>query len=90
MLYNVIKDFQSGLVGILGFIGVIATLWWNAHSAERARAQELNQARETQQSALHQELQSIRDELTNIRQNANDRSLQSFQFTLEQPYAYRS
>ena len=90
VLYNVIKDFQSGLVGILGFIGVIATLWWNAHSAERARAQELNQARETQQSALHQELRSIRDELTNIRQNANDRSLQSFQFTLEQPYAYRT
>ena len=88
MLYNVIKDFQSGRVGILGFIGVIVTLWWNAHSAERARAQELNQARE--QSALHQELQSIRDELTNIRQNANDRSLQSFQFTLEQPYVYRT
>jgi hypothetical protein len=26
VLYNVIKDFQSGLVGILGFIGVIVTL----------------------------------------------------------------
>jgi hypothetical protein len=90
VLYNVIKDFQSGLVGILGFIGVIVTLWWNAHSAEQTRAQELNQARQTLQSALHQELQSIGDELANIRQYANDRSLQSFQFTLEQPYVYRT
>jgi type II secretory pathway pseudopilin PulG len=90
VFYNVIKDFQSGLVGILGFIGVIVTLWWNAHSAEQTRAQELNQARQTLQSALHQELQSIREELANIRQYANDRSLQSFQFTLEQPYVYRT
>jgi hypothetical protein len=46
--------------------------------------------RQTLQSALHQELHSIRDELANIRQYANDRSLQSFLFTLEQPYVYRT
>jgi len=90
VFYNIVKDFQSGLVGILGFIGVIITLWWNAHSAEQNRVHELDQARQTLQSALHQELQSIREELTNIKQHANDRSLQSFQFTLEQPYVYRT
>src|SRR5215510_14563969 len=88
VFYNIVKDFQSGLVGILGFIGVIITLWWNAHSAEQNRVHELDQARQTLQSALHQELQSIREELTNTKQHANDRSLQSFQFTLEQPYVY--
>jgi len=46
VFYNVIKDFQSGLVGILGFIGVIITLWWTAHSAEQTRVQELDQARQ--------------------------------------------
>jgi hypothetical protein len=69
---------------------VIVTLWWNADSAEQTRAQELNQARQTPQSALHPELQSIRNELGNIRQYANDRSRQSFQFTLEKPYVYRT
>jgi len=44
----------------------------------------------TLQSALQQELQSIRDELANIKRYTNDRSLPSFQFTLEQPYVYRT
>lgn len=88
MFYNVIKDFQSGLIGILGFIGVIITLWWNAHSAEQTRVQERNQARHTLQSALQQELRSIREELANIKRSAIDKS--SAQFTLEQPYVYRT
>src|SRR5712671_1506325 len=88
MFYNVIKDFQSGVVGILGFIGVIITLWWNAHSAEQTRVQERNEARHTLQSALRQELQSIREELANIKGYGNAKS--SVQFTLEQPYVYRT
>jgi hypothetical protein len=77
-------------VDILRFIGVIVTLWWNAHSTEQTRAQEINQAGQPLQSALYQEPQSIRDELANIRQNASDRSSQSFQFTLQQSCVYRT
>jgi hypothetical protein len=90
VFYNLIKDFQSGLVGVLGFAGVIITLWWNAHLSEQTRLQELNQTRQTLQSALHQELWSVRQELRNIERYASDKSLKSFQFTLEKPYVYRT
>ena len=90
MFYEVVKDFQSGIVGILGFIGVIITLWWNAHVAVVARNEQLHDAQVTLQSALHQELVSIRQELVNIRTFASDKSLQSLQFTLEQPYVFHT
>lgn len=59
MFFSLIKDFQSGLVGILGFIGVIVTLLWNARLAERNRQRERDQIRQTLQSALRQELKDI-------------------------------
>jgi hypothetical protein len=90
MFYEVVKDFQSGIVGILGFIGVIITLWWNAHVAAVARNEQLHDAQVTLQSALHQELVSIREELVNIRDAASDKSPLSFQFTLEQPYVFHT
>ena len=90
MFYEVVKDFQSGIVGILGFIGVIITPWWNAHLAAVARNEQLHDAQVTLQSALHQELVSIRQELVNIRALASDKSLQPFQFTLEQPYVFHT
>jgi hypothetical protein len=90
MFYEIVKDFQSGIVGILGFIGVIITLWWNANVAAVARNDQLHDAEFTLQSALHQELASIRQELVNIRAFASDKSLQSFQFTLEQPYVFHT
>jgi len=88
MFYNLIKDFQSGLVGILGFIGVIITLLFNAHSAEQTKLQERNQARQTLQSALREELRSIDEELEKISDAAQRKY--TFVFTLEQPYVYRA
>src|SRR5262249_34672253 len=77
MFYNIVKDFQSGIVGILGFIGVIITLWWNAHVAAVARNEQFHDAQVTPQSALHRELESIRQELMKIRTFASDKSLKS-------------
>ena len=90
MFYNLIKDFQSALVGALGFLGVILTLHANAQLSEQSRARELDQRRQTLQSALHRELVSIHEEFEHIRKLATDRQPEAFEFTLEQPYVYRT
>jgi hypothetical protein len=86
----IVKDLQSGIVGIQGFVGVILTLLRNARLAEVARTKKIDQTRTTVQSALLQELLSIRENLVNVRDNASGKSLQSFEFTLEPPYVYRT
>jgi hypothetical protein len=90
MFYEVVKDFQSGIVGILGFTGAIITLWYGAHVTAVARNEQFHDSQVTLQSALQQELVSIRQELLNIRALAGDKSVPSFQFTLEQPYVFRT
>jgi hypothetical protein len=90
MFYEYIKAFQSGLVGILGFIGVIITLWGNARLAERKRLRERDEERQTLRSALRQELTSIREELLNINRIVNQTPPTPVHFTLEEPYVYRT
>jgi hypothetical protein len=88
VLYNILKDFQSGIVGILGFAGVIITLWWNAHLARISRVQQIDQTRLTMQTALRTELQSVREELANLDRAFKENSAQPIRFTLEPPYVY--
>ncbi|MAZ02539.1 MAG: hypothetical protein CMN56_05315 [Sneathiella sp.] len=48
-MWDFLKDFQTGIVGILGFAGVILTLWWNARLQRKSREHEI----EIERKALH-------------------------------------
>jgi hypothetical protein len=78
------RDFQSGIVGILGFAGVVITILVNTRLAQAARIQRFNQTRLTIQTALREELQCIRDELVNLEKAFGGKSAQPISFTLEQ------
>lgn len=58
-LWTLVKDFQSLIVGVVGFLGIIFTLWFNARQARRDREAELNQERETLRAALLEELKIV-------------------------------
>ena len=90
MLYNTVKDFQSGIVGILGFTGVIITLFVNADLAQLTRHEQIKQSRVVLQTALQQELTSIKEELVNINEGVKKGGTQPVGFTLEEPYVYRT
>lgn len=62
-MYAVLKDFQSGMVGVLGFTGVMLTLWWNARLARIAREVTLEHERLTLRVALSQEMRILRSML---------------------------
>jgi hypothetical protein len=40
-----LQPFQPGIVGLLGFLGVMATLWWNGHLARTARRETIEHTR---------------------------------------------
>jgi hypothetical protein len=88
--YSILKDFQTSISAIIGFIGVITTLAVNAHLTRVQDAERERTAQATLQSALKQELVSIRVELDSIRDAAGNKSTASFEFTLESPYVYRA
>jgi hypothetical protein len=90
MNYDTIKDFQTSIAAIVGFIGVITTLVVNARLARVQNAEKDRKAQATLESALKQELISIRDELKSIRRAATDKGLDSFKLTLEAPYVYHA
>jgi hypothetical protein len=90
MRYDVLKDFQSGIVGVVGFAIAIFTLWWNANQAEIGRIEEAKRTSHTVQMALCQELLSIQEELGNIDSAARKVPPASFYFTLERPYIYET
>jgi hypothetical protein len=89
-MYRFIKDFQSGLVGILGFIGVCLTIGLTAHFEEVHKINEQERTRIAVQSALHAELMSIHDELANILDIAETRDQGDIKFTLEDNYVFRA
>jgi len=90
LLHDALKDFQSGIVGLLGFSGVIITLWWNARLARNAREQQISQARSTIRTAMREELECVQEELVNIDKGLRRKSAGPAQFTLEEPYVYRA
>ena len=57
------ERFQTILVGILGFAGVILTLWYNAREARRQGEHVLNNERASICAALHAELSIHRTSL---------------------------
>lgn len=55
-----VKDYQSGLVGILGFTGVIVTLFVNATLGRRQWRDAIEQDRRTLRTALMEELRFLK------------------------------
>jgi hypothetical protein len=90
MDYGALKDFQSGIVGLIGFGGAIITLWWNGRLARVARGEQAEQTKMTILTALQEELQCILQELKSIDRNIRREPACAFGFTLEQPYVYRA
>jgi hypothetical protein len=58
---DVLRQFQTGIVGIIGFAGVIITLLTNAKIARNAREDTIRHERSTLRTALCEELQMLRD-----------------------------
>lgn len=54
--YELFKDFQTLIVGLAGFIGVVITLAWNARLERRAEHEALRQRRLSVISAIAAEL----------------------------------
>jgi len=67
-----IKSYQTLIVGFLGFVGVICTLWFNAWLARRQRREERQHELETLRSALLVELDINRQALQeNLKKDFN-------------------
>ncbi len=56
-MYDLIKDFQTLIAGILVLIGVVVTLWQNASVARKQRENQRDHERENLRVALLAELQ---------------------------------
>ncbi len=52
--------YQTFLVGLLGFLGVMATLWWNARLARVARIEAAAHERATLRVAIIEELKLVK------------------------------
>ena len=64
MLLDLLTRFQTLVVGVLGFGGVILTLFFNARLARRQRSDEREHERRVYRAALRVELQALRDVYT--------------------------
>lgn len=59
-LYQLAQDFQTLIVGALGFLGVIGTLWMNAYLSRKQHERIISHERKTLRIALHAELELAR------------------------------
>lgn len=65
LLYQFVKDFQSIIVGLIGFSGVIYTLRMNAQLSRKQHERTVKQEREVLRTALRAELELIRKSFSN-------------------------
>lgn len=57
---TIFSRYQTFFVGLLGFLGVMATLWWNARLARAARTATIDHDRAVIRTALQEELKAIK------------------------------
>jgi hypothetical protein len=57
---RVLQQFQTAIVGIIGFTGVILTLWWNARLARNVRTEAIKHDRVTLRATLLEELKVLK------------------------------
>lgn len=65
-----LRQFQAGITGVIGFAGVMLTMWWNARLARNARDAAIRHERETLSIALIEELKVLRDSYVNNAETA--------------------
>ena len=88
-LWAAIHEFQTLMVGIIGFAGVTVTLWFNAWQARKQRLDERRHESEALRTALIEELNIISESVT---KNAvgSDKSQDAFVPTDPTDDAYRA
>src|SRR5690606_22562409 len=59
-LYQLAKDFQTVIVGLIGFSGVIFTLYTNARLSRKQHERNISHEKEILKAALHAELELAR------------------------------
>jgi len=64
-LYQIVKDFQTLIVGVLGFWGVICTLRLTSSLSRQQHERNINYERDIIKTALRAELQLLRDSFSN-------------------------
>ncbi|MFP6757238.1 MAG: hypothetical protein VCC99_03340 [Alphaproteobacteria bacterium] len=73
-----IQEFQTLIVGIFGFVGVMVALWFNAWQAREQRREERRDERQTLRAALLEELKINREALVHntgiVKEYVNDPS----------------
>jgi hypothetical protein len=73
-LYQLAKDFQTIIVGLIGFSGVIFTLYTNARLSRKQHERNISHEKETLRAALHAELELARRAFSRIGTPINERN----------------
>lgn len=60
-LYEFLKEFQTALVGIVGFAGVILTLFVNAKAVRKQHELELESRRTNVKKVVHADIKAMQD-----------------------------
>ncbi len=93
-LWTVIETFQNLIVGIIGFGGVIFTLWFNSKEAREQRRDERQHDRETLRVALTEELKinrhSLKENMDSLKEQPPEKAGGAFVPTDPMDDAYRA
>lgn len=71
-LWTWVQEHETLTVGVLGFVGVISTLWINAWQAREQRREERRHERQTLRAALIEELKINREALVGNTENIDN------------------
>ena len=85
-LYQLAKDFQTLIVGVLGFSGVIYTMRVNSRLSREQHERNITHEREIMKKALRAELQLIQKVFTDNSKESPDNSEESDTFFPEKTY----
>ncbi len=85
-IYQIAKDFQTLIVGVLGFTGVIYTLRDNSRLSREQHERNITHEREIMKTALRAELQLIQKAFTDNSKESHDNSEECDAFFPEKSY----
>jgi hypothetical protein len=75
LTHMTLDDFvkvQTSIVGVIGFTGVMITLWWSARLARQGRLATLRQRRRILRTALREELTLVRGHIIRVERVLRD------------------
>ena len=93
-LWTEIEKFQNVIVGIIGFAGVIFTLWFNSKMVREQRREERQHERDALRTALIEELKinrtSLKENMDSLKQKPSEGKGGAFMPTDPMDDVYRS